>query len=81
MAGRSQAYFLGKELKLRHGDIPINELTVASTTSPRTKETAEYLLKGWYGLDNEVAHLLRTNTRIVKFHADPKFLPPVSLSF
>ena len=54
-AGRSQSYYYGKELRIRHPDIRTPDMLVQSTKVDRTLETAEYFLKGWYDFRGEPA--------------------------
>jgi hypothetical protein len=45
--GKSQAYFYGRELRLRHPDIKDEKVRFQSTNVSRTRMTAEYFIKGW----------------------------------
>ena len=71
--GRSQSYYFGKELRSRHRSVPDDLMMVYASPDNRTVETARYLLQGWYTLEN--------STDGVYFKADPKYLPPVPLSY
>lgn len=48
--GKSQAFYLGQELKKRHPSIDTKNLRIFSTMINRTRMTAEYFLKGWANL-------------------------------
>ena len=48
--GRSQAYYYGKELRIRHRKVQSHELMVYASKSNRTVESANYFLHGWNGL-------------------------------
>lgn len=79
-AGRSQSYYYGRELRLRHPNIRTPDMQVQSTNVERTLETSEYFLKGWYDfrgepLDGDLG------SDLVPFEANPQFLPPVKLSY
>lgn len=81
-AGRSQSYYYGKELRIRHPEIRTPDMLVQSTKIDRTLETAEYFLKGWYDFRGEpIDGEPLTRENVIHFQADPKFLPPVKLSF
>lgn len=49
MPGRSQAFYLGKILKDKHGNLTREEIEVYSSPRNRCQETAKYFLLGWYG--------------------------------
>jgi hypothetical protein len=71
--GRSQAYYYGKELKIRHPHITESDFAIYSSKAHRTVESAKYFMLGWYGI--------RNTHNGSYFKAMPNFLPPCRLSF
>lgn len=74
--GRSQAFYLGQHLRWKFPQVHSNQFTIQSTNYPRTKETAEYFLKGWYNLSGESDF---TYPATLMFEANPRFLPPIRI--